>query len=258
MLFWEQENTLHPHPPIMTWEEMEQGQTGQPNLPDMTSVPTVAERAFLILARRWETEYKKQDSPKRLTNHMGDLALACLTLSVEWGESFSKVARTQMEINKKIVQSLSQQSWMNELPWTLCQVTNLKVPEKSSEVKELTSNLDHHKSAIRRWMLEIAWFALPWLDKKEALPQLLKNLANPILWGEESAGLAARFFEDDKSFFYFAKDFIPADEFKKQYHNRLTSLERKGLLDVQSIFWQTEAICRKEIEDTVLKFCLKM
>jgi len=248
-----------PPPPIMTWEEIEQGCSGQLdlNFPGLIPSPNVAERTFLVLAREWQAEYEAQPAPKRLTNHMGDLALACLILSVDWGNEFTDVARKQMEINRLTAVAHDHPSWMNELPWELCQSSFLVSPPQSDAVQKLTVNLDHHNSSIRCWMMEIGWFVVPWLNPAEATTRLLKNLADTLRGQFKAAGLAARLFDKEDDFLAFARSFTPPDSFEEQYQNRLKRMEEFGIQTVQAPFWETEAICRKEIERAGLGFRIR-
>lgn len=255
----DEELTRLPPPPIMTWEEIEQGCPGQVelNFPGLISSPTVAERAFLSLARGWQAEYEAQAAPKRLTSHMGDLALACLILSVEWGSEFTDVARKQMKINRLTAAAHDHPSWMNELPWKLCQSSYLMSPSQSDAVDELTANLDHHNSSIRCWMMKIGWFVIPWLNPVESAVRLLKNLADTLSGPFMAASLAARLFDKEDYFLAFARTFTPPDSFEEQYQNRLKRVEEYGIQTVQAPFWETEAICRKEIERVGLGFRMR-
>lgn len=249
----------------MTWEAIEQAGTGQLDFPAMTTLPTVAERAFLVLAREWITEYETQTDPKRLTSHMGDLSLSCLLLAVEWGKTFTSVAHDQMEINRLVAARHCAVSWMNQLPWKLCQASSHMFPAKSVAVDELTANLDHHNSSIRFWIMEIAWFAVPWLNPLEASAKLLKNLADTLEGPFLAAGLAARLFEKEESFMAFARDFTPrlppdedtpddrrANTFQRQYQDRLQVVVSNGIPAMQAPFWQTETMCRHAIDKACL------
>ncbi|MBU0714220.1 MAG: hypothetical protein KJ964_02545 [Verrucomicrobia bacterium] len=248
-----------PPPPIMTWEEIEQGCPGQLdlNIPKLIPIPTVAERAFLVLAREWQADYEAQTAPRRLTSHMGDLALACLLLAVESGSKFTDVARQQMEINRLTAAAYDHPSWMNELPWELCQLSHLMSPLQSDAVDELTANLDHHNSSIRCWMMELGWFVVPWLNPVEATARLLKNLADTLIGQFRAAGLAARLLDKSEEFMAFARSFTPPDSFEDQYQNRLKRVKELGIQAVQAPFWETEAICRKEIERAVFGFRIR-
>ncbi len=244
-----------PPPPVLTWEEIEQGKAGQLDFPALVTAPSMAERAFLSLSREWLAEYQGQTPPKCLTSHMGDLALACLLLAVEWGKDFTRVAHAQMEENRITAAGHAKPSWMNELPWQLCQSVGLKAaPKDTKAVANLTVNLDHHNSSIRYWMMEIGWFTVPWLDRVEATLRLFKNLADTLCGPFMAAGLASRFFDKEEEFFNIAKKFKPPKGFEDQYQDRLKHVEKHGILTMQTIFWQDEAICRREIELAVLSW----
>lgn len=241
--------------PIMSWEEIEQGRSGQLDFPAMTSVPTMAERAFLVLAREWQAEVAKTNNECVLSNTADILALSCLLLAVEWGAQFTDVAREQMEANRDLAAKRRQPSWIDEFPWKLCQVSNfIPSPQESATVQELTANLDHHNSSIRCWMIDLGWFTIPWLNPVEATAKLLKNLADTLGGPFMAAGLAKRFFENSDGFFNFARTFTPPNGFEDQYQTRMKYVKEQGILEMQAPFWRKEALCRKKIEQAVLRF----
>lgn len=247
------EDVSSPPSPMMTWEQIEDGRPGQLSFPAFIPVPTMAERAFLTLAREWASLAEKTPQGNADPRSADERALSCLLLCVERGTEFTEVACQQMESNRKAAATRGQLSWMNELPWKLCQSANLmSPPSERRAVEELTANLDHHNSSIRCWMMEIGWFVVPWLNPVEASVRLLKNLADTLCGPFMAAGLATRFFEKPESFFDFAKTFKPPAGFEAQYQNRLKTVEDSGILEMQADFWQTEAICRQHIERAVL------
>ncbi len=230
------------------------GRDEQLKLPGIETQAIIAEQVFETLARQWQAEYECQESPRKLTNNMGDLALTCVLLSVEWGRLFSPAAFDQMTRNKEIAAAHSQVSWMNELPWALClSARSPAAPAKRHSVMDLTCNLDHHNSAIRCWMLQIAWFAAPWMNPVEAVVRLLNNFAGTLVWPYESYGLAARFFDDSEERLQTFADGFKPQNFEDQYRRRLEDVKKHGLTELQAPFWQTEAICRKKIEQAFLK-----
>lgn len=243
-----------PPPPIMTWEEIEQEQSGQLDFPALISTPTVAERAFLALAREWQAEVERSPKDSALPRAVDVRALSCLLLAVEWGADFTSVARDQMETNRLAAEGRREMSWMDQLSWNLCLASSLVSPSQCSAMQELTANLDHHNSSIRCWMMEIGWFAVPWLNPVEAAVRLLKNLADTLAGPFMAAGLAARFFDNADGFLGFARHFKPPDSFAEQYRNRLKYVEEHGIREIQAPFWETEAICRKAIEQAGLGF----
>jgi len=234
-----------PPPPMMTWEGLEADAAGQPNLPDMTPLPTMAERGFLVLARRWHAEFAVIDKERAPPRALDEIALACLLLAVEWGKEFTSVARAQMEANRLAAEQRREIYWLDELPWKLC---------ANWGQDSLTVNLDHHSSAIRISMMELGWFAYPLLNPVEAATRLLKNLADTLAGVSMAAGLAARFFDTNEKFLAFAHSFTPPETFEEQYRDRLKAVEEHGIAEMQIHFWQLESKCRKMIEQAGLGF----
>ena len=280
------EKTIPPPLPVMTWEEIEQGRPGQVNLPELTPVPTVAERAFLALARKWHDSVQcLAEGVERAFWHPlahDDLVLSCLLLSVEWGSEFTEVAQKQMELNRKTAAAHTYLAWTESLAWELCQCANghgcpvipyfednhawdrwtlARVasgdrcpPAQTQAVETLTLGLDYHTSAIRSWMMDLGWIARSWLVALQAVPHLLKNLADTLDAPFKAVGLAAALVQDRDVFWTLAKSFVPPPGFEEQYQDRLKYVEEHGILEMQSPFWRTEALCRKKIEQAGLGF----
>jgi hypothetical protein len=268
-------------PPYLTWEDIENGKPGQLML-FFSGVPTVAERAFLVLARKWLVDVQAVGRNIRLPRAFDVLALSCLLLAVEWGSEFTGVAQEQMETNRKEAATRRDMppggrgwvlepnpsrktavalsdvswdvSWDDQLSWELCQVPSIMVaPSETIEVEKLTVNLDHHNSSIRYWMMEIGWMARPWLTGPEAMPRLLKNLADTLGGPFMAAGLAAALVSTVDEFWTLARGFKPNDDrFAEQYADRLKYVKDHGILEMQTPFWNLEAQCRKMIADAVL------
>jgi len=196
-----------------------------PDQTNLTTAPIVAERAFLTLAREWLAEVEKAPKDCALPRAVDMRALSCLLLAVESGTKFTDIARRQMEINREAAAARLPPSWIDQLPWKLCQSAFLMSPPQSDAVQELTVNLDHHNSSIRCWMMKIGWRVVPWLNPVEANVRLLKNLADTLAGPFMAAGLAARLFDKEDDFLAFAHTFTPPESFKEQYQNRLKRLE---------------------------------
>ncbi len=211
-----------------------------------------AEQAFLVLSREWMETSRNTPAEQCLSTQADALAMACLLLAVEWGADFTDNARSEMEANRAIAESRREPSWIDELPWRLCLASNIpQPPSDEPAVWELTTNLDHHNSSIRIWMMQLGWMVVPWIDPVEATVRLMKNLADTLCQPFMAAGLAARFFEikgKPDRFLSFAKAVKPPDGFETQYHERLEQLKEQGTLAMQVGFWRSEALCRKEIE----------
>jgi hypothetical protein len=235
--------------PEFSWEDLETGKPGQLEL--FTPFPTVAERAFLVLARKWHVDVQAVDKSTALPRVIDQLALSCLLLAVEWGDKFTDVARHQMETNREMAAVRREPSWYDQLPWELCQASFMVTPPETVAVERLTVNLDNHHSSIRCWMMEIGWITRSWLAAPEAIPLLLKNLADTLGGPFKAAALAVALVSTPDEFWTLARDF-KYDRFDEQYARRLKLLEVHGIFDIQASFWKLEAQCRKAIADAVL------
>lgn len=123
----------------------------------------LAERAFLVLARKWRERVQVVSSDAMLPQDADTLALSCLTLAVEWGSDFTVQAERQIEANTELLEARERPAWFDQLLWDLCLTSNLPAPSESEAVERLTANLDYHNSSIRHWMMELGWTAHRWL-----------------------------------------------------------------------------------------------
>ncbi len=262
-------------PPNLTWEDLESGEPGQPGL--FTTSPTIAERVFLVLARKWHVEVQAVSRNTPLPRAVDILTLSCVLLAVEWGDKFTDVTWWQINNNLNAAAARRDElpsgrgwviapnrtkrtatyrgvSWDDQLPWELCQVPFMIVsPPETVAVEKLTVNLDHHNSSIRYWMMEMGWMVRPWLATPEAMPRLLKNLADTLGGPFMAGGLAAALVSTDAEFWTLARDFKPNNQdFVEQYTDRLKYVKDHGILEIQTHFWNLEAQCRKVIADEVL------
>lgn len=204
----------------MNSEDAEYNSPGQLEIPALVETPTIAERAFIELSRAWLTAAKKTPNDAALPRDADIKALSCIMLSVEWGKSFTEVARSQMESNRYAAEIRRKLSWADELPWKLCSNSNLVNPMASEAFYQLHANLDHHNSSIRGWMMEMAWCSFPFLNSEYALDKLFKNIADTLGGVDLAVGLASRFFSNTDDFMTAAQAFKPTD-FEDQYQDRL-------------------------------------
>ena len=228
------------------------GKPGQLCLPGFAPTCTVAELAFLVLARQWQEDVSAADSNRALPMSADRLALSSLLLAIAWGRKFSDAARQQAEVNKEAVAGRIG-AWIDQLPWALAESAHpASISRQADSVETLTVNLDHHNSSIRVWMMKIGWTVRPWLIAPEAMPRLLKNVADTLAWPSLAAGLAAALAPSEDEFWGLARGFEPPSGFADQYLHRLDQIKRLGVLGIQAPFWQIEAECWKTIAEAVL------
>ncbi len=232
------------------------GKPGQLYLPGFAPNTTLAEWAFLVLARQWREEVSAADPDRPLPSSADQLAFSSLFLAVAGGHEFSDAARQQAEANKEVVAD-RRVAWAEQLPWALAESAHpATINERVNHVENLTANLDHADSSIRIWMMKLGWIVRSWLDPVEATPRLLKNLADTLAGPDRAAGLAAALAPTEDEFWNLARGFDPPSGFADQYLNRLDQIKKLGVLGVQAPFWKLEAECWKVISDAVLGYRL--
>jgi hypothetical protein len=211
------------------------------------SASIVAEHAFLSLAREWQAAVEEARTDRPLDDAVDIRSLACLLLTVEWGARFTDNPIERIERNREEAER-RELAWAERLPWDLCLAWLAQASSDTDALAQLTSNLDHHDSSVRYWMMRLAWFVATRLDRDEAARRLLKNLADTLGHALEAAGLAARLFDTEQGFLDFARTFTPPARFENQYEDRLATVRDMGIRAVQAPFVATEVLCRKEIE----------
>lgn len=212
-----------------------------------TGHPGFAEWAFIALADRWRNDIAATPANHCPPRAADERALACLLLAVEWGASFTAMARERMERNKRAALSRHTIAWLDTLPWRLCAVAHADAAKAAPETGFLVANLTHGQSSIRMWMMELAWCAFPLLRREDVVPALFKNVADTLAGVTMAAGLATRFYDQADAFFAAARAFVPLD-FEEQYRNRIGQIEKLGVDNIQASFWRLECHCRKLIE----------
>jgi len=232
---------------MLTWEQREAGLPGQWPLPGMEDVPTIAERSFLRLARRWHAAFVCDRSVSTPMRGADATSLAALLLAREHGRNSTDVATEVVEQNLERAE-FGCLPWIDQLSWRLVAASREADPASSDAMKSLTVNLNHHDSSIRIWMMEIGWMVRPWLDRQTALPALLSNVAGTLGGVERAWALAGGLFDSEHDFVTGARAWTPDPRFADQYVQRCKALEEHGLLACQAGFWSLEAACRRLIE----------
>lgn len=248
-----------PPAPLPNWEEFERGAYRQLPLPGMEQLPVTAgppvtaERAFLALAREWRTLVVNALVGPPPPRRSEELALASLLLSVEWAAQFSPLVVRECEENAKVAASLASRGWYNRLPWRLCGELVTGGPDLAGalSLNELTVNLNHQDSAIREWMLEIAWIVRDHLPVERATHLLLTNVADKLAGVNMSAGLALALYPSVESFEAVAQAFT-LEDFAEQYRHRLDAYREVGWKATQRYLWELESSCRKIAGSAVL------
>lgn len=256
---WRENPPLAP-PPVMTWEDVEEGRRGQLEFPALATLPSMAERTFLVLAREWQAEALSKAGGCHYSRQAERLQLACLLLVVEHGKAgngFTRVACDQINANNQTAIDRRAKRWHDGWSWGLCWSALARTPAKTFAVETLISSLDHPNSSIRDWMLELGWMVAPLLSRDQALVPLLTNFADKLGGVWESMGLAARFFQSTEDLERFAKEFKPPEDYKDQYEERMKELHTVGIGRMQVHFWRTEAICRSEIARAIMGLDLR-
>jgi hypothetical protein len=241
----DQLNTHEAHPvsdaPVLSWEEVEAGQDGQLPLPITAQIPTVGERTFLALARRWHDQLEQEGGAAGGSRSTDELELSCLVLAVDGGREFTAVAESQILSNEQMARA----NPSKRLLWGLCR--SLVNQAVSHPLDDLIAGLGHHSSSVRNHMVGIGWIMRTSLDASRAVPVLLKNLADTLGGPFESAGLAAALIRDEDEFWTVARTFRPPPGFEDQYEDRLQLMREEGVLLCQAPLWELEAESRRRV-----------
>lgn len=239
-----------PLPSMLTWEEMESGLNGQLPFPSMLELPSHAERAFLSLARSWAQLYAQLPPDAPPPRVLDLMALSALVLAFDCKENFTDVASHEIQTNISLCSNHGIHGWLDRMVWSFMQVRHVSNLHECSQMDQLLANLNHHNSAIRIWMMEIAWMLRTRLPREKVLPLLLENVASTLLGVEEAWGLAAVLFEDRAAFLEAANEWSPENDFNDQYAERVEQLKDKTFA-CQAPFWKLEATIYRSISQTL-------
>ena len=207
--------------PPLSWIEWENKTEGQIPLFQADLVPTIAERCFVLITNDW----LKQESDKELRQLKSEenekLRLAALYLASEYGSDFSEIAKDQCQ---KCLNMAYRNIWYISLSWTIA----LDFIYQKPSFDALISNLDHHKSDVRYYMIEDAWIIRKHLHRMELQEKLLNNIANNIVTVLESAGLLESFFENSETLHEMIDKYTPPSGFENQFKARIEHFRMHG------------------------------
>jgi len=260
----------------MDWHDIDRNTPGQLTIPECLKAFSLAEKVFIKMGVSWLECAQSVPNNHPLPRQSEMYALTCLLLAEEWGQNFSEVAKRRIETNIQYAtcrrempilgqvfsvsahQATPQEalrqaaSWYESLPWRLCLDAFSEDKTISASMDELHENLDHHKSDLREWMMEIAWIVFPRLRRPWALSKLYKNIAGTLGGVEMAIGLATRYFKDHDEFNLDASSFVPEKEYASQYFDRIKEVGNIGVLSFQAGYLDLEVKCRKMIEKEIL------
>jgi hypothetical protein len=229
-----------PVPPALSWEEIEAGADGQLPLPGVVDRPTIGERVFLSLARSWARQFDEVPENRPPSRQVDELALCALSIAHDYGPQFTIVAQSQIAANIGLTHQRGSSGWLDRVPWSLTQMCTSQPSEDCWQMQGLIANLNHHNSAIRMWMMEIAWVIRSRLPQEKALPILLENVASTLAGVDMAWGLASALFEDQTAFHNMAAAWLPQNHFDKQYVGRAEHLKDQTSA-CQAGLWKLEA-----------------
>ena len=177
-------------------------------------------------------------------------ALAAMLIAVEEPQSLSSTCQECIyscyELNQR-----RNNSWDDTLPWRIADDALNNILSTGSGLPLVIDNLNHGKSILRLWTMEIAWLMRERIHVDEASPKLFDNVASTILYVENAWGLASSLFSDSGDFYQAAENYKPREEYQDQYQDRLRLFKEEASLNFQAYFWKLEAKCRKYIQEAV-------
>lgn len=204
---------------------------------------TAAETAFIELAKEWQTLVGQREANLCPPRKADEATLAALLLAAEHGITLGVCADRAVARVLEVV-SARGGNWLDELPWSLARSLIGSASPGLNHLHQLSLNLNHHNSAVRMWMHEIAWMVRKHLLRETVTPILLSNLASQIFWVSASAGLLAELYEDKEALDAIADAFIP-EILQEQYQSRLKDIQDRGWDQQAASLWLVESKCRE-------------
>jgi len=225
------------------------GASVQLTLPNLDPLKTRVENTYIDLARTWRSIVAGVAPGHPLPRRADEIALAALLLAGEHGTKFGQDAWHETTENRRCC-SERVSPWIDELTWRLANFDPHNL-DRELAFHDLIRNLNHHNSAVRIWMMEIAWIVRARLSRDAVGTRLLENVAATIAGVELAWGLDGVLFDTEEAFLHAANTFAPAD-FVEQYAARIASFKEQPLVHPQAEFWQLEAHCRRLIVEAAL------
>jgi hypothetical protein len=195
------------------------------------------------------------------------MALACLLLAVEWGKQFAGAINQEIRENEQLASSrwtassrgalaaitgMDVVARLEALVWTLCGSGMAGAPSRTEGMALLLDALIHGRSFFREWMIQIGWMIRAWLPVAEAVPLLLRNVADTLAGVRLSMGLAHRLCAADDTLEAFIAGFRAPEGFADQFAHRIAMFREEGFALSEMSLWELECRCRRMIEQAVL------
>lgn len=207
------------------------------------------QQTLVSLCRDWNDLALESKRDVALPPSADESALSALLLAVEVGNSFPATAIEECEKNVQLAIS----RWSNPLfanadalLWRLC------IPNtRREEIRYLVRNLSHGNSAVRIWMMKLAWLIHPWLQADDVMPHLLKNIADTLGGIRMNMGLASVLCQPSELLEKYIAEY-ESEDFPDQFNKRIEQFRSEGFTLSQWYFWMMETRCRKRIQSVML------
>lgn len=215
---------------------------------------TLAEQAFVTLARQWRDMAEKAGRDGDLPGQADMVSLACLLLAVEWGWGFSKAADSLRRENDSLARQrlkAGPYAILDMYVWELCEGGIADESLRAESMYSLRENMTHHNSAIRKRIMTMAWMVRHWFTSDDEIALLLKNVADTLCGFRMAFGLARGLCVIDEELELFVVWFNPPDGFADQFADRITMFREEGFVLSQKELWECEARCRRMTQKAV-------
>jgi len=215
----------------------------------------LSEQAFIAFAGRWNQIAARTDKDHALSADADAAALACLLLASERGARFCGAACKRAGANLLVASSRfpgSGMAWIDSLPWRLCQSLLILPNGELSGAEGLLGKLNHPMSAVRSWMMSIAWAVHTRIPVEATVRMLLRNVANTLQGVSLALGLARGLCASNEEFEAIVRDYSPPGHFDDQFHVRISHAREIGFYYFQIHVWDRELRWRGLTEEAIL------
>ncbi len=210
---------------------------------------TVADASLLHFAGKYLEGCENRTGAGPLPRWMDEHSYACLLICQEHGDKLSHNAAITLANCRRAVADGCEIDWLDALPWdTAIEVLGTQTGDPTRGIDSLIANLTHHRSGIRGYMFELAWFVRDRLRTDGVANGLLRNVADTIGGWDVSLGLCSFLLDDEDRFWAFADEYQPDDRYADQYRDRLQTVRGVGLNVCRCSLYQLDAKIRSLID----------
>ena len=212
----------------------------------------LADAVLSRLCVKWHELYSANKDTSSASRDADEIALTCVLFASENIKYLSKISEFIILRNIELCKK-SMIPWAEVVAWRLVLDRTNPDIEDTQGYETLVNELNHHKSDVRIWFMELVWMSKSRLSEENLTQPLLDNISGTLAGVSQAYGLLGEILSSEEVFEEVLNRYVPVDSFGEQYYERIEYFNEVGLLCCQSVYWSTESRCRRIITQTIFE-----